>query len=163
MACLSDAAPSLMIDCRNVAPSYNLNQSFKTHYMKKRLTFILFGSLFLLPAFSVKAQSGDSPVKAEPALIRYLGTQEDMAIFNISYLNPAGGAFDLAVRDQDGIELYKHTFHQKNFSKQFRLPKTEKSKLSFILRNGKEAELVKTFEINGSSRSVQYVAVKKPD
>ena len=131
--------------------------------MKKHLSSILFGSLLLLSAFSVTAQSGDSPVKGEPALIRYLGTQEDMAVFNISYLNPAGTAFDLAVRDQDGIELYKHTFREKNFSKQFRLPKTEKSKLCFIFRNGKEAELVKTFEISGNSRSVQDVAVKKPD
>jgi hypothetical protein len=131
--------------------------------MKKHLSSLLFGSLFLLPAFSVKAQSGNSPVKGEPALIKYLGTREDMAVFNISYSNPDGAAFDLAVRDQDGIELYKHTFRVKNFCKQFRLPKSEKSKLSFILHNGKEAELVKTFEINVSSRPIQEVAAKKPD
>ena len=139
------------------APSYKLNQLFKTHYMKKHLPPILFGSLFLLSAFPIKAQSGNSPVKGEPALIRYLGTQEDMAVFNISYPNPDGAAFDLAVRDQNGIELYKHTFRVKNFCKQFRLPKSEKSKLSFILRNGKEAELIKTFEINVNGRSVQKV------
>jgi hypothetical protein len=131
--------------------------------MKKRLSFILFGSLFLLSVFSVKAQSVNSPVKGEPALIRYLGIQEDMAVFNISYPNPDGAAFDLAVRDQDGIELYKHTFRVKNFCKQFRLPKSEKSRLSFILRNGKAADLVKTFEINVNSRPVQDMAVKNPD
>ena len=131
--------------------------------MKKHLSSILFGSLFLLPAFSVKGQSVNSPVKGEPALIRYLGIREDMAVFNISYSNPDGTTFDLAVRDQDGIELYKHTFRVKNFCKQFRLPKSEKSRLSFILRNGKAAELVKTFEINVNGRPVQDVAVKKPD
>jgi hypothetical protein len=131
--------------------------------MKKHLSSILFCSLFLLPAFSVKAQSCNSPVKGEPALIRYLGTREDLAVFNISYPNPDGAAFDLAVRDQDGIELYKHTFHVKNFCKQFRLPRSEKSKLSFILRNGREADLVTTFEINVNSRPVEYVAGKQPD
>jgi len=131
--------------------------------MKKHLSSLLFSSLFLLSVFSLKAQSGNSPAKGEPALIRYLGNQEDMVVFNISYPNPDGGAFDLSVKDQDGIELYKHTFRMKNFRKQFRLPRSEKSKLSFILRNGKEAELVKTFEINANSRPVLDIAVKKPD
>ncbi|MDO6433583.1 hypothetical protein Q4E93_23430 [Flavitalea sp. BT771] len=125
--------------------------------MKKHLSSILFGSLFLLLAISASAQSGDSPAKGEPALIRYVGTREDMVVFDISYPNPDGAAFDLAVRDQDGIELYKHTFRVKNFCKQFRLPRSEKSKLSFILRNGKEAELIKTFEIGVNSRRQQKV------
>ena len=131
--------------------------------MKKHLSSLLFGSLFLLSVFSLKAQSGNSPVKGEPALIRYLGTREDMVVFNVSYPNPGGEAFDLAVRDQDGIELYKHTFYVKNFCKQFRLPRSEKSKLSFILRNVKEAELVRTFKINTNSRPVHDIAVKNPD
>ena len=131
--------------------------------MKKHLTTALFGSLFILSTFAVKAQTSDPTVKSEAALIKYLGTQDEMVIFNISYGNPAGTPFTLAVRDQDGSELYKHVFHEKNFYKQFRLPKTEKSKLSFIIRDRKEMEIVKTFEINVNSRFVQDIAVKKLD
>src|SRR5882762_9130567 len=131
--------------------------------MKKHLTTsirrVVFGSLFILPGFMVKAQtaSPDSTGMETPALIRYLGTQEDMVVFNISYNNPQGSAFNLLVRDQDGAELYQHMFREKNFYKQFRLPKAEGSKLSFIIRNGKEADIVKTFEINVNSRMVQDV------
>jgi hypothetical protein len=112
--------------------------------MKKHLTTTIFGSLFMLSTFTVKAQSSDTAGRNEAALIKYLGTQDDMLIFTISYNNPEGTAFTLAVRDQDGSEMYKHAFHEKNFYKQFRLPRTEKSKLSFIIRDGKETEIVKT-------------------
>jgi hypothetical protein len=125
--------------------------------MKKLLSTTIFSGLLLLSASAVKAQVSDS------AQIKYLGTQDDLVVFNISYNNPQGAAFNLAVRDQDGAELYQHTFHDKNFYKQFRLPKAEKSRLSFIIRSGKDTEIVKNFEINVNSRFVQDVAVKKLD
>jgi len=137
--------------------------------MKKHLTTtfcrLCFGSLFLLSTFVGKAQtiSPDSVRKGEPALIKYLGTQDDMVVFNISYSNPQGTAFHLTVKDQDGTELYQQIFHEKNFYKQFRLPRSERSKLSFVIRNGKESDVVKTFEINVNSRFVQDIAVKKLD
>jgi hypothetical protein len=102
----------------------------------------------LLSVFTIQAQAGSIPRKAEPALIRYLGIRDDMAVFNISYNNPAGAAFDLSVMDQDGSELYRHTFYQQGFHKQFRLPRAGKSKFSFVIANGREREIVKTFGIN---------------
>ena len=157
MSRLFPLLPPSLIDCRNIAPSYNSNQSFKTHYMKKLLSTTIFSGLLLFSASAVKAQVSDS------AQIKYLGTQDDLVVFNISYNNPQGAAFNLVVRDQDGSELYQHTFRDKNFFKQFRLPKDERSRLSFIIRNGKDTEIVKNFEINVNSRFVQDVAVKKLD
>ncbi len=129
--------------------------------MKKPLTTIIrrfgFGSLFFLASYIAKAQVSDS------ATIKYLGTQDDLVVFNISYNNPQGSSFNLMVKDQDGSELYQHSFRDKSFYKQFRLPKSEKNRLSFIIRNGNEADIVKSFEINVNSRFVQDVAVKKLD
>jgi hypothetical protein len=125
--------------------------------MKKLLSTTLFGGLLLLSASAAKAQTSDS------ATIKYLGTQDDLVVFNISYSNLQGSVFNLMVKDQDGSELYQHSFHEKNFYKQFRLPRAEKSRLSFIIRNGKDTEIVKSFEINVNSRMVQDVAVKKLD
>lgn len=123
--------------------------------MKKLLSATLFCSLLLFSAFAVKAQSGDTVGKSGPPLISYLGIQDDLAIFSISYSDIAGEAFDLMVKDQDGAELYKHTFRGKHFRKQFRLPKAEKSRLSFIIRNARESDVVKTFEIKSGSRIVK--------
>ena len=120
--------------------------------MKKHLITTIFGSLLVLSAFAVKAQSVDSTGRSEAALIKYLGTLDDMAIFSVSFSNPDGTTFSLAVKDQDGSELYRHAFHGRDFHKQFRLPRADKSKLSFIIRDEKEMAIEKTFEIDATSR-----------
>lgn len=120
--------------------------------MKKHLITTIFGSLLVLSAFAVKAQSDDSIGRSEAALIKYMGSQDDMAIFSISYSNPDGTTFSLAVKDQDGSELYRHVFHGKNFHKQFRLPWADKSKLSFVIHDEREMAIEKTFEIDAASR-----------
>lgn len=136
--------------------------------MKKHLTSVLrqisFGGLFMLAAMTIKAQSvlSDSTSKDDLNTVRYLGTQDDMMVFNISYSNPQGVPFLLIVKDQDGAELYHNAYKDKNFYKQFRLAKTDRSRLTFVIRS-KEAEMVKNFAINVNSRIVQDVAIKKLD
>jgi hypothetical protein len=100
---------------------------------------------------------------AQSATVKYLGIQEDMVIFNVSCPNPEGSKFILSVKDQDGAQLYQNVFSDKNFYKQFRLPKTDKDKVTFIIRSNKGADLVKSFEISVNSRFVQDIAIKKID
>jgi hypothetical protein len=128
------------------------------------------GILFLLVAASTQAQStaakalpkeDSSLVKEDSSLVRYLGTQDDLVVFNVAYKNPQGAAFSLVVKDQDENELYRNTSSEKNFNKQFRLPRADRSRLTFIIRGNKEADIVKTFEINVNSRYIEDVAVKK--
>ncbi|HWK06295.1 MAG TPA: hypothetical protein VNS58_21800 [Puia sp.] len=119
--------------------------------------------LFLLVAATTQAQSVSATTlpKEDSSLVKYLGTQDDLILFNVAYKNPQGAPFSLVVKDQDGTELYKNAWSEKNFSRQFRLPKADRSRITFIIRNGKEAAIVKTFEINVNSRYVQDIAVKK--
>jgi hypothetical protein len=97
----------------------------------------------------------------EGAIIKYFGTQDDMVVFNVSYANPEGSRFQVIIKDQDGTQLYQNIFIDKTFYKQFRLPRADKDKIVFVIHNGKETDVVKTFEINVNSRFVQEVAVKK--
>jgi len=125
--------------------------------MKSSITAI---ALFFAAAAS--AQSTGGMLSKEPvATVKCLGIQEDMVVFNVSYPNPDGSKFSLTVKDQDGTQLYQNVFSDKEFYKQFRLPKMDKSKISFVIRNGKEAELVRSFEINVNSRFVEDIAIKK--
>jgi hypothetical protein len=124
---------------------------------------LTFGTLFLLTVATANAQSttpGASPA-TDSATVRYLGTQDDMLIFNVSYANPKGNKFLVAVKDQDGTQLYLNLFRDKSFYKQFKLPKTDKDKVIFVIRNGQDAPIVKTFAVNVNSRFVQEVAIKK--
>ena len=130
--------------------------------MKKLLSTTIFSSLLLLATSAVWAQ-GSVPAQGsirsqDSTTIKYLGTQDDQVIFHIAHINPQGSFFNLIVRDQDGSELYQHGFHDRFFNKQFRLPRTDKSKLSFIIRNGKD-EIVRSFEID--TRVIEDVVVTR--
>ena len=134
--------------------------------MRKLLTAVsgklILGSCLILMAVTVQAQTISSGTgQGEGATIKYLGTQDDLIVFNVSYGNPEGSKFQVIVKDQDGNQLYQNIFNEKTFYKQFRLPKADKDRVVFVIRNGKEADVVKTFEVNVNSRFVQEIAVKK--
>jgi|ERR1700677_2608796 hypothetical protein len=124
---------------------------------------LIFGMILLLTCATANAQpvAPGAPPAAGSATVKYLGAQDDMLIFNVSYVNPRGDRFVVAVNDQDGNQLYQSSFRDKTFDKQFRLPKTEKDKIVFVFRTGQEAPIVKTFAVNIDSRFVQEVAIKK--
>jgi len=138
--------------------------------MKKQRTSVI--TKFIVSAFfliavsaTVRAQTSTSitPAKESPAVIKYLGMQEDMIVFNVSYKNPGGDRFSIIVKDQDGGQLYENSYKDKNFYKQFRLPKTDRNKVTFTIRNTKDADIAKTFEINVNTRYIEDIAVKKMD
>lgn len=127
--------------------------------MKKHLSTIFICGAFLLSGLMAHAQTADTG----GAEIKYLGIKDDMAVFNVTYPNPEGGVFSVAVRDQNGSELYKHSFRDKHFRKQFRLPKEEKSKFCFIIRDGRISDVIKSFEVTGKDPFVKDFAVNEKD
>src|ERR1700722_15017543 len=116
-----------------------------------------FGALFFLSVATAHAQSTASgAAQSENAIsVRYLGTQDDMLIFNVSYDNPEGNRFLVTVKDQDGTQLYQSLFWDKEFYKQFKLPKSDRDKIIFVIRNGERSPIVKTFSVNINSHFVQ--------
>lgn len=102
----------------------------------------------------------EGPVEG-PVAIKYLGAEGEMLSFQVAYQNPEGRKFGIIVKDQDGAQLYQGIFTEKNFYKQFRLPKTERNKVSFIIRNYRDADRSTSFAINVNSRFVEEVAIKK--
>jgi len=135
--------------------------------MKKQLITALsklsLGILFLVAAVAVQAQSPApvNGVKESPLEVKYMGAQEDMIVFNVAYKNPSGDKFSIIVKDQDGSQLYQVVYNEKSFAKQFKLPRADKDKITFIIRNYKEADITKSFAINVNSRFVEDFAVKK--
>lgn len=114
---------------------------------------LILGAIFMMTLATTHAQSS----------VKYLGVQEDMIVFNVSYANPEDNRFLLTIKDQDGSVVYQNTFTDTTFYKQFRLPKTDKDRIIFIFHNNHDADVVKTFEVNVNSRVVQAVAIRKID
>jgi hypothetical protein len=121
------------------------------------------GVILLLIIGTASAQTGasDSAAGAGPVVVTYLGVQDDMLIFNVSYNNPQGGKFLVQVLDQNGNQLFQNIFKDEIFYRQFRLPKVDKDQVIFVIRKGQDAPVEKRFAVNISSRLVQEVAIKK--
>lgn len=121
------------------------------------------GAMFVMTLATAHAQPAAGDGQTEKASVKYLGTKDDMIVFNVAYANPQGNRFELVIKDQDGSMVYQNSFTDKSFYKQFRLPKTEKDRIIFVFHNNREADVVKTFEVNVNSRFVHAVAIKKID
>jgi len=122
------------------------------------------GTALVLTLATAHGQSASSEdTQTEKASVKYLGTQEDMIVFNVSYPNPEGTRFQLTVKDQDGTTLYQSVSGERSFYKQFRLPKADKDRIVFIFHKDTDADVVRTFEVNINSRFVHEVAIKKLD
>ncbi len=134
--------------------------------LKAVIAKMILGISLLLALVTAKAQTvtpAPSDGQSENATVKYLGTQDDMVVFNVSYNNPDGSRFMLIVKDQDGSQIYSNSFTDRSFYRQFRLPKADKDRMGFVFRDGRDADIVKTFEINVSSRFVREVTIKKVD
>jgi hypothetical protein len=135
----------------------------------KSLFNAVFGRFVLGATFVMTLATAHAQVAAagngqpEQATVKYLGTSEDMIVFNVSFANPERSRFLLTIKDQDGAQLYQNTFTDRSFYKQFRLPKTDKDRVFFIFHNAHDADVVKAFEVNVNSRFVHEVAIKKLD
>lgn len=105
--------------------------------------------------------AADAQTGADRAVVKYLGAQDDMLVFNVSYYNPQGARFVVAVRDQNDAQLYQGVFKEKSFYRQFKLPKTDKDRITFVFNDGQDQPVEKTFQVNVNSRFVQEVAIKK--
>ncbi len=123
----------------------------------------LLGIVFFAGVIGAQAQSnGNEPSKKEKTnVVKYLGEQDAMVLFNVSFKNPDGKKFSVIVLDQDKVQLFQHVYSEKNFEKNFKFPGSDKSKLTFIIRNFKDADLAQSFAINMNTRYVDDIAIRK--
>ncbi|MDR3716126.1 MAG: hypothetical protein P4L51_25265 [Puia sp.] len=135
--------------------------------MKRRIISVtskfFLGILFLAGVIAAQAQSaGDEPSgRSKDAVVRYLGTQDGMVSFNVAFKNPEGKKFSVIVLDQDNAQLFQRVYTEKSFEKNFKFPTSDKSKLTFVIRNFKDADLSQSFAINVNTRYVEDIAIRK--
>jgi hypothetical protein len=96
---------------------------------------------------AVHAQSTSNPAYKNVE-IRYLGVTDDGVLFNVAYDNPNGSKFSVMLLDKDGTPLFQEVYSDKKFEKRFMLPKTDNDKVTFVVRNFRDADLKQSFEIN---------------
>lgn len=135
--------------------------------MKRQLTSItskfVLGILLLTGVFAAQGQSIDKVSESEPAVVKYLGVQEDLVLFNVHFKNPGGQKFSVIVKDQDNTQLFQRVYTDKNFDKQFKLPRADRNRITFVIRNFKGEDISQHFAINVNTRYIEDIAIKKVD
>ncbi|MFI5152676.1 MAG: hypothetical protein ACHQET_05035 [Chitinophagales bacterium] len=121
-----------------------------------KLTFGL--ALFTGVALTQARANSTYPIEKN-AEVKYLGVSDDAVLFKVSFDNPSNNKFVISVVDEDGNQLFQGVYTDKKFDKRFILPKSDKQKLTFIIRNAKDVELNQTFEI--STHFVEDVVVTR--
>lgn len=120
---------------------------------------LLAATLFLSAnAASVNPVKFDATKKVE---VKYTGVDKyNQLTFNVTYSNPNGSTFDLIVLNEYGETIFKNYYFDMQFDKNFKLPKSEVSKLSFIIQNKKE-NFKEKFDVNISTQTVENVVINK--
>jgi hypothetical protein len=129
--------------------------------MKKRfmsaISKLTLGVLLFTAATTVNAATVNPGDKITE--VKFVGTSEDAVVFNVTVDNPTGGKFSVIVLDEEGTPIFQEIYSDKKFDKRFKLPKSEKNKLTFVIRNFKTADIKQSFEIN--TKYVEDVTVTK--
>jgi hypothetical protein len=128
--------------------------------MKKQI--IAFGKtivpmLIIINTSILKAEA--NPIDS-PAVVKYLGKEGSMNIFQVRYENLSGAPYLIIVKDEDGNTLFKEIFDTKQFDKKFKLVNLDNEKVTFIIKRVNDIRQ-ETFEVNYNTRVVEDVIVKK--
>jgi len=130
-------------------------QSVQTIAKRFFLGNLLAATLFLSAGAASATPSTD---KAE---VKYTGVDKyNQLSFNVKYSNPSGNTFTLSVLDENGESLFKSFYGDKQFDKTFKLPKSEVSKLTFVIEDGRDSYKQK-FDVNIKTQIIEDVTVSK--
>lgn len=133
-------------------------QSFKILTNKVLRSFFLV-SVLLLSFNAINAQVAKTSVNN--ADVKFVGTKEEMLVFNVTYDNTPGDKVVVSVNDKKGNSLFTQSYSDTTFNKQFMIPKEfENSKLYFNIQNLKK-DLSSTFEVSAKEQVIQDVTITK--
>jgi len=138
-------------------------QSIQT--IAKRFFFgnLLVAALFLSANAKAMSAKNSTPAFAPTGKVevKYTGIDlNDLLSFKVKYSNPTGSTFNLVVLDEAGEPLFKSYYTDKVFDKTFKLPKSEVSKITFMIEDGKN-DVKEKFTINVKTNVTEEVTVSK--
>ncbi len=136
--------------------------------MKKQFVFsstrnamVRFSLAALLVFNAATAFAGGKP--EDPFVsIRYIGTVQDRALFQVDFVNEDEESFLLSIQDENGTYLYKEKISGRTFTKKFEWQNEDinVSKLVFSITNLKSKK-TQVFEVASEVRTVRDVVINK--
>jgi len=126
-----------------------------------------FGNLLVAAIFlSASAKNQSSTINpayttTDKVEVKYTGVDlNNQLSFNVKYSNPTGSSFNLSVLDEGGEPLFRGYYVGKNFTKIFKLPKSEVNKVTFVIEDSKNSVKEK-YTVNIKTNVTEEVTVSK--
>lgn len=133
----------------------------KRFFLGNLLAAALFLSANAATVTTTNVASDKVEVTSDKVEVKYTGVDKyNQLSFNVKYSNPTGNTFNLTVLDENGESIFKGFYGDKQFDKTFKLPKSEVSKLTFLIEDGKES-FKQRFEVNIKTQVIEDVVVSK--
>ena len=108
----------------------------------------------------LSANASVSPVRAydistkSNAEVKYSGIDKNqLHTIQVKFNNPSGASFNLIIKDANNEMIFKGNYAEKDFSKTFKFPKDESSKLSFVIE---EVKSKKSEQYNISFETISF-------
>ena len=138
-----------------------MNQFILNTKKSLRLSFLTLS--LITGSLLVRAAGNDSVENhkgsASTAEVKYIGSYEGEALFNVLYNNGTGARFSVKVVDNEGNQLFQGIYTDKKFDKKFKIIDAGSyGKLTFIIRSFQDNS-IQHFEINSNTRMVEDVEV----
>jgi hypothetical protein len=128
---------------------------------KKYMQISMIALFLTATSFTSYAQSTAAADSASDlAAIKYVGIEDYMYKFDVSFNNVTGSKFIVEVKESDGYAVFSEIYTDENFSKKFLFPKELDNKFTVVIRT-LDNSFVRSFEINASEKTQEDVAVKR--
>ncbi len=130
-------------------------KSIKTNFSRILLTAFFLASVL---THARAASPADSTVDNN-GIIRYIGQDEEMLMFEVNYSNVSGDRFMLEITEGPQNVLFKEITGNRKYFKMFRIPK-EFENIRFVIRDMKDNSK-KAYLVNTNSRLYYDVVINR--
>lgn len=137
--------------------------SVKVASKKVLAAVLLSGAVLLASPVTSKATPRNIEIisAASQATVQFAGSAENALFFNVKVANTNSDKFTVTVTDKEGDVLYTQSFNDKDFSKKFKLVKSDDiSQYNFKITSANK-DLEQSFTVNASTKVVDEVVVTK--
>ncbi|WP_152267985.1 hypothetical protein [Agriterribacter humi] len=124
----------------------------------RKSLFAIAIAVITVPA-SAHSLSNVDPLE-KSADIKYLGSEDQALVFNVTYNNASASRFFVTIKDENGVTFFQAAYTDSKFNKKFILPGTDARKVFFIISD-KKNRYTESFEISTETRVVEDVVVKR--
>jgi hypothetical protein len=138
--------------------------------MKQQLMRVLNANVrsrfFKATAFALVLSSATYAGTAAPdpgtknTVVKHLATTSQSLFFEVKIANETGEKFSVSIKDENGNNLYRGVYSDKNFVKKFKLPRTVSDKLVFVVRTA-AGNTTEAFEISSNTKVMEEIIVTK--